>query len=67
MNITRLEIRLLRDSEFMSSRMKCLNAQRADEVKHSVMNLHMNRATEQQSVGEIDIEKMKRYITYCKR
>lgn len=30
------------------------------------MNLHMNRATEQQAVGEIDIEKMKRYITYCK-
>ena len=32
----------------------------------SVMNLHMNRSTEQQAVGEIDIEKMKRYVTYCK-
>lgn len=30
------------------------------------MNIHMNRATEQQAVGEIDIDKMKRYITYCK-
>jgi len=34
-------------------------------AKH-VMNLHMNRATEQQAVGEIDIDKMKRYVTYCK-
>ncbi|CAD6584776.1 MAG: minichromosome maintenance protein 5 [Cyphobasidiales sp. Tagirdzhanova-0007] len=34
-------------------------------AKH-VMNIHMNRATEQQAVGEIDIDKMKRYITYCK-
>ena len=32
----------------------------------SVMNLHMNRSTEQQAVGEIDIDKMKRYVTYCK-
>lgn len=30
------------------------------------MNIHMNKATEQQAVGEIDIEKMRRYITYCK-
>lgn len=30
------------------------------------MNIHMNRATESSAVGEIDIEKMKRYISYCK-
>lgn len=30
------------------------------------MNLHMNRATETGVVGEIDIDKMKRFIAYCK-
>lgn len=30
------------------------------------MNLHMNRATENGVVGEIDIDKMKRFIAYCK-
>lgn len=30
------------------------------------MNIHMNRATEQGVVGEIDIETMKRYVSYCK-
>ena len=35
-------------------------------VLFSVMNIHMNRATETQAIGEIDIDKMKRYITYCK-
>jgi DNA replication licensing factor MCM5 len=30
------------------------------------MNIHMNRATETQAVGEIDIDKMKRFIGYCK-
>lgn len=30
------------------------------------MNIHMNRATDPAAVGEIDIETMKRYISYCK-
>ncbi|GAA5913817.1 MCM DNA helicase complex subunit MCM5 [Sporobolomyces salmoneus] len=40
-------------------------ARDATIAKH-VMNIHMNRATESSAVGEIDIEKMKRYISYCK-
>jgi DNA replication licensing factor MCM5 len=36
------------------------------------MNIHMNRPTQNadengEAVGEIDIDKMKRYIAYCKR
>ncbi|WWD01094.1 hypothetical protein V866_008032 [Kwoniella sp. B9012] len=34
-------------------------------AKH-VMNIHMNRQNENEAVGEIDIEKMKRYVSYCK-
>ena len=39
-------------------------------VKH-VMNIHMNRPNQNadengDAVGEIDIDKMKRYISYCK-
>jgi len=35
-------------------------------AKH-VMNIHMNRPNENgEVVGEIDIDKMKRYISYCK-
>ena len=35
-------------------------------AKH-VMNIHMNREdTQAEAVGEISIEKMKRYIAYCK-
>lgn len=34
-------------------------------AKH-VMNIHMNRQNENEAVGEIDIEKMKRYIAFCK-
>ena len=35
------------------------------------MNIHMNRPNENadengEAVGEIDIDKMKRYIAYCK-
>ncbi|GAA6017570.1 hypothetical protein JCM10207_001210 [Rhodosporidiobolus poonsookiae] len=40
-------------------------ARDATIAKH-VMNIHMNRATEAGAVGEIDIEKMKRYVSYCK-
>lgn len=35
-------------------------------IANHVMNIHMNRHTENEVVGEIDIEKMKRYISYCK-
>jgi DNA replication licensing factor MCM5 len=40
-------------------------------AKH-VMNIHMNRPNQStddngEAVGEIDIDKMKRYISYCKR
>jgi len=40
-------------------------------AKH-VMNIHMNRPNQSaddngEAVGEIDIDKMKRYIAYCKR
>jgi DNA replication licensing factor MCM5 len=40
-------------------------------AKH-VMNIHMNRPNQNadengEAVGEIDIDKMKRYIAYCKR
>ena len=36
------------------------------------MNIHMNRPNQNadengETVGEIDIDKMKRYIAYCKR
>lgn len=39
-------------------------------AKH-VMNIHMNRPNQNaengEVIGEIDIDKMKRYIAYCKR
>ena len=34
-------------------------------AKH-VMNIHMNRPNAEETVGEIDLDKMKRYIAYCK-
>ncbi|GAO49219.1 hypothetical protein G7K_3376-t1 [Saitoella complicata NRRL Y-17804] len=43
------------------------NENRDKSIARHVMNIHMNRAIpENQAVGEIPIEKMKRYITYCK-
>lgn len=41
------------------------NEQRDKDIAHHVMNIHMNRAASE-AVGEIPIEKMKRYIAYCK-
>ena len=37
-------------------------------AKH-VMGIHMNRGNDNanEAVGEIDIDKMKKYIAYCKR
>jgi DNA replication licensing factor MCM5 len=34
-------------------------------AKH-VMNIHMNKPTGNETAGEIDIDKMKRYVAYCK-
>ena len=31
-----------------------------------MLNIHMNRSTETEAFGEIDLDKMKRYISYCK-
>ncbi|KIR59749.1 minichromosome maintenance protein 5 (cell division control protein 46) [Cryptococcus bacillisporus CA1873] len=42
------------------------NEQRDRTIAKHVMNIHMNRQSENEAVGEIDIEKMKRYIGYCK-
>ncbi|GAA5999161.1 MCM DNA helicase complex subunit MCM5 [Rhodotorula paludigena] len=42
------------------------NEQRDATIAKHVMNIHMNRATDASAVGEIDIEKMKRYVSYCK-
>lgn len=37
-------------------------------IARHVLNLHMNQANdnEENVAGEIDIDKMKRYIAYCK-
>ncbi|EEB86805.1 hypothetical protein MPER_16103, partial [Moniliophthora perniciosa FA553] len=45
------------------------NETRDKSIAKHVMNIHMNRATdntEQNPEGEISLEKMKRYIAYCK-
>ena len=36
-------------------------------IARHVMQLHMNRETDNEVVGEIEIDKMKRYISYVKR
>ncbi|KAL5535173.1 MCM5 [Sanghuangporus sanghuang] len=47
------------------------NEQRDRTIAKHVMNIHMNRSNDNsgengETVGEIDIDKMKRYIAYCK-
>ncbi|KAH6917588.1 ATP dependent DNA helicase [Coprinopsis sp. MPI-PUGE-AT-0042] len=42
------------------------NETRDRAIAKHVMNVHMNRPNESDTVGEIDIDKMKRYIAYCK-
>lgn len=47
------------------------NEQRDRQIAKYVMNLHMNRPNVSSNengdaFGEIDIDKMKRYIAYCK-
>ena len=49
----------------------CTNASLAQMIAKHVMNIHMNRPNQSADengdvVGEIDIDKMKRYISYCK-
>ena len=49
----------------------CTNVSMAQMIAKHVMNIHMNRPNEMtgengEVVGEIDIDKMKRYIAYCK-
>ncbi|KAG8801590.1 minichromosome maintenance protein 5 [Serendipita sp. 398] len=42
------------------------NEARDRAIAKHVIDLQMNRRNEEEVVGEIEIEKMKRYITYCK-
>ncbi|KAI5475627.1 hypothetical protein MNV49_001088 [Pseudohyphozyma bogoriensis] len=42
------------------------NQDRDRTIARHVMAIHMNRATQSQPVGEIDIDKMKRFVSYCK-
>lgn len=42
------------------------NEMRDRTIARHVMNIHMNRQSETEVVGEIDIEKMKRYVAFCK-
>ncbi|WWD16187.1 hypothetical protein CI109_100612 [Kwoniella shandongensis] len=42
------------------------NEARDRTIAKHVMNIHMNRQNENEAVGEIDIDKMKKYVAYCK-
>jgi len=42
------------------------NESRDRTIAKHVMNIHMNRPNENEVEGEIDIEKMKRYVAYAK-
>ncbi|VDB93515.1 unnamed protein product [Peniophora sp. CBMAI 1063] len=42
------------------------NEARDKMIAKHVMNIHMNRPNAEETVGEIDLDKMKRYIAYCK-
>ena len=47
------------------------NEQRDRMIAKHVMNIHMNRPNANadengDTVGEIDLDKMKRYVAYCK-
>ncbi|GHJ89483.1 hypothetical protein NliqN6_5885 [Naganishia liquefaciens] len=42
------------------------NEMRDRTIAKHVMNIHMNRQTQEETVGEIDIDKMKRYVAFCK-
>jgi DNA replication licensing factor MCM5 len=42
------------------------NENRDRTIAKHVMNIHMNRPTGSEAVGEIDVDKMKRYVAFCK-
>lgn len=42
------------------------NEQRDNIIAKHVMNVHMNRAAPEQATGEIDLDKMRSYISYCR-
>ncbi|CAO0803211.1 unnamed protein product [Mucor circinelloides] len=42
------------------------NESRDMSIARHVLNVHMNRQTQDAVMGEIDLEKMKAYINYCK-
>ncbi|KAJ9112640.1 hypothetical protein QFC19_000660 [Naganishia cerealis] len=42
------------------------NEMRDRTIARHVMNIHMNRQTQEEAVGEIDIDRMKRYVAFCK-
>ncbi|BEI81572.1 hypothetical protein CcaverHIS002_0207320 [Cutaneotrichosporon cavernicola] len=42
------------------------NESRDMKIAKHVMDIHMNRQVDTEAQGEIDIDKMKRYISYCK-
>ncbi|KAI9485967.1 MAG: MCM2/3/5 family-domain-containing protein [Benjaminiella poitrasii] len=42
------------------------NEGRDMSIARHVLNVHMNRQTQEAVLGEIDLEKMKAYINYCK-
>ena len=55
----------------LSSILEELVSESLQTIAKHVMNIHMNRPNELtgengEAVGEIDIDKMKRYIAYCK-
>ncbi|KAI8890257.1 MCM-domain-containing protein [Backusella circina FSU 941] len=42
------------------------NEARDMSIARHVLNVHMNRQTQDTAMGEIDLEKMKAYVNYCK-
>ncbi|RXK36873.1 minichromosome maintenance protein 5 (cell division control protein 46) [Tremella mesenterica] len=42
------------------------NEARDRTIARHVMNLHIGRQNPDEAIGEIDIDKMKRYVSYCK-
>ncbi|KIJ54185.1 hypothetical protein M422DRAFT_153744 [Sphaerobolus stellatus SS14] len=42
------------------------NGQRSRTIAKYVMNIHMSRPNTEDVLGEIEIDRMKKYIAYCK-
>ena len=45
---------------------KCSELTEPQTIAKHVMNIHMNKEADTEVEGEIDIERMKRYISYAK-